>query len=106
MTVEMVVLMAMIFLFVLLGIVFRAGKGASLIAGYNTMSEEEKAKINEEELLKTMGNMSFNLTIPILLWLLSSRYEREDLFYSGLVLFILLVFGTIIYVNLARRFKR
>ena len=34
-------------LFVVLGIIFASGKGANLIAGYNTASREEKAQTNE-----------------------------------------------------------
>ena len=39
-------------LFVVLGIIFALGKGANLIAGYNTASYEEKSKTDEKKLLK------------------------------------------------------
>ena len=35
-------------LFIVLGIVFASGKGANLIAGYNTASPEEKANTDEK----------------------------------------------------------
>ena len=35
--------------FLILGIIFLAGKGSSLIAGYNTMSKEQKNKYDEEK---------------------------------------------------------
>ena len=34
--------------FIVLGIIFLSGKGADLIAGYNTASPEEKASIDEK----------------------------------------------------------
>ncbi len=35
-------------LFVVLGVIFLSGKGAFLIAGYNTASNTERAKFNEK----------------------------------------------------------
>ena len=48
-------------LFVVLGIIFASGKGANLIAGYNTASREEKAQTNEKKLLKAMSVLMFVL---------------------------------------------
>lgn len=44
--------LAMTGLFVLLGVVFAAGKGTGLIAGYNTASAEEKRKLRQKEALQ------------------------------------------------------
>jgi hypothetical protein len=41
--------LAMTGLFVLLGVVFAAGKGTGLIAGYNTASAEEKANYDKKK---------------------------------------------------------
>lgn len=54
---------------VILGFVFRSGRGAFLIAGYNTMSAKEKAQYDEKKLCKVVGNFTFVLAalwIPIL----------------------------------------
>lgn len=104
--IEMIVFSVLIVLFIVLGNVFHNGKGLSLVAGYNTMSEEEKVKINEQELLKAMGNMSFGLAFSLVFWVASSLYSRNDLFIIGLILFLVIVFGTIIYVNTSDKFKR
>ena len=40
--------------FVLLGVVFAAGKGTGLIAGYNTATAEEKANYDKKKLCKAM----------------------------------------------------
>lgn len=41
---------------VILAVVFSKGKGAGFIAGYNTMSESEKAEYDEVAMCKFMGN--------------------------------------------------
>lgn len=104
--IEIIVFTALIVLFIVLGNVFHSGKGLSLVAGYNTMSEAEKAKINEQELLKAMGNMSFGLAFSLMFWVASSLYDRNELFIVGLILFIVILLGTIIYVNTSEKFKR
>ena len=45
-------------LFLVLAIVFLMGKGDKLIAGYNTASEEERAKINIKRLRVLMAILS------------------------------------------------
>src|SRR5690625_364781 len=103
--IETIVFSVLIILFIVLGNVFHSGRGLSLVARYNTMYEEEKAKINESELLKAMGNMSFGLAFSLMFWVASSLYSRNDLFIVGLVLFLVILFGTIIYVNTSAKFK-
>lgn len=41
--------------FIVLGIIFLSGKGADLIAGYNTASPEEKADIDEKKAVESNG---------------------------------------------------
>jgi len=50
---------------------FSLGKGSSLIAGFNTLSEEEKEKYDVVALCKFMGKMMFALTFCVALWLIS-----------------------------------
>lgn len=51
-------LLIVIFMAVL-GIVFLCGKGAMLIAGYNTSSPEERAQMDEKQLCRFMGKFCF-----------------------------------------------
>src|SRR5690625_1478086 len=104
--VEIIVVGSIAILFIALGITFLQGKGAFLIAGYNTMSEEEKAKINERMLLQTMGKLMIALAFTMLLWLLSSSLNIDWLFYIGIVIFILLTISTIIRVNTDKKYKK
>ena len=43
------------------GVIFLNGKGAFLIAGYNTTSKAEKQKTDEKKLCSFMGKMMFIL---------------------------------------------
>lgn len=93
-------------LFLLLGIVFSKGKGAFLIAGYNTLSDSEKEQYNETELCKFMGKMMYGFCFCILLLLLSDFLEIQMLFIVGIVLFIALIIFLIVYTNTGNRFKK
>lgn len=103
--VDIIIYSILIVSFIILGAVFLSGKGGFLIAGYNTMSDEEKQKINESELLKTMGRLMFGLAFSALLWVVSSLFEIAWIFHMGLALFLILVFGTIIRVNTSGKYK-
>lgn len=47
-------------LFLILGIVFACGKGTFLIAGYNTLPEEKKARYDARKILRDMSRMMFS----------------------------------------------
>ena len=57
----LVVNLILIALFVLMGVLFARGKGAGLIAGYNTMSAREKEKYDKKKLCKAMSKLMFVL---------------------------------------------
>ena len=57
----------------LMSIVLLTGRGAGLIAGYNTASKEEKAKYNEKKLCRVMG---IGMTIITLLILIAELFEK------------------------------
>ena len=48
-------------LFILLGLLFSSGRGADLIAGYNTLSAREKEKYDKKKLCKAMAKLMFVL---------------------------------------------
>ncbi|WP_456276346.1 DUF3784 domain-containing protein [Bacillus sp. AK128] len=92
--------------FIVFGIIFSTGKGAFLIAGYNTKSDEEKEKYDEVALSKFMGKMMFALAFSMVCWALSEAYQLMWLFVMGLVLFIGILVITIFYVNVGNRFMK
>ena len=58
---ELLAHLAVIALFLGLAALFSRGKGAFLIAGYNTASQKEKAKYDEKALCRFMGKLMFAL---------------------------------------------
>lgn len=102
----MIVMIFVIILFIVIGIFLVNGKGSFLIAGYNTMSAEEKEKYDKTELLKFIGKMMFVLAFSMILWVLSEVYGIDWLFVAGLILFIFITLFMVIYVNLGQKFRK
>ncbi|WP_421616750.1 DUF3784 domain-containing protein [Brevibacillus sp. TJ4] len=48
--------------FLILAIFLSKGKGASLLAGYNTMSDNKKAEYDEVALCKFMGKIMYGIS--------------------------------------------
>jgi len=91
-------------LFVILGIVFLSGRGSFLIAGYNTMSKEEKAKYDVNALCKFMGKIFLPLGILTFGFLIESIESWYIWFYLN-IMFALIIFAAI-YANTGNRFKK
>lgn len=92
-------------LFVLLGILFSRGKGAFLIAGYNTASAAEKARYNEKALCRFMGKLMFALAACQVIMGLGS-FVGMWLYWLGIALFLLSALGGVIYANTGGRFLK
>ncbi|GIN20585.1 DUF3784 domain-containing protein [Siminovitchia fordii] len=92
--------------FLIFAVILSKGKGAFLIAGYNTKTDHEKAEYDEKALCKFMGKIMYGICFSILLWGLSEVLENQLLFIIGLILFIIIVTFAIVYVNTGNRFKR
>ena len=90
----------------ILAIFLSKGKGAFLIAGYNTMSEEEKAQYDEVAMCKFMSKIMYGICFSIFLWGLSELLQMQILFIIGLVLFMGLIIFALTYLNTGKRFKR
>lgn len=86
-------------LFAVLSVVFLTGHGAGLIAGYNTSSEQEKAKYNEKKLCRVMGIGMAVIAVAILI--MAIGIDVIPSWYSYLFLGIVLadVFTMIILSN-------
>ena len=101
-----VIFLAIAVLFIVLGIVFASGKGAGLIAGYNTASPEEKAKIDEKKLLKAMSVFMFVLAGCFIVSASSEIFHLKLLIWIGQALFVVALIAGIIYMNAKKRFKK
>ena len=92
-------------LFILLGIMLSLGKWSFLIAGFNTMSKEEKEKYDVLALCKFMGKLMFIIAFSVLLFILSRLLMTNVLLYIGVGIVIVSVVFTVIYANTGNRFK-
>ena len=90
--------------FVLLGILFSRGKGAFLIAGYNTASAAEKARYDEKALCRFMGKLMFALAACQAVMGLGAAWAGMWLYWLGIALFLAAAVGGVIYANTGRRF--
>ena len=87
-------------LFLILGIVFLSGRGAFLIAGYNTMSKERKSQYNEKRLCRGMGFIMLGMSISILLLYLDHLFIIPVIRTLALILLFMIPTYGIIYLNL------
>ncbi len=98
--------LAMVLVFIVLGIIFLKGKGAFLIAGYNTASKSEKARTDEKKLCTFMGRFMLVLAACWLVIAASEIFKTMALYWLGLALFFIVVFAGIVYANTGDRFKK
>ncbi|HHZ05891.1 MAG TPA: DUF3784 domain-containing protein [Clostridiales bacterium] len=95
-----------IVVFLVLGVFLCMGKGGFLIAGYNTMSKEEKEKYNTVAICRFMGKMMFLFAVSVAMWCLSDLLHIEWLFSVGIALFLGTVIFIFIYLNVSKKFKK
>ncbi len=88
---------------VILGIVLWCGKGAWLIAGYNTSSKDEKAKYDEKALCRFVAKIMFAMAVFMLL-IFTVENVAVHLLLS--LLAVVFIFGAVIYANTGNRFKK
>lgn len=102
----MIVILVMIILFIILGFVFLSGKGAFLIAGYNTLPKEEQDKFDVTALCRFMGKMMFALSFSMVFWLVADIISSNLLLYFGIGLFLAITIFMVVYANTGERFKK
>ena len=101
-----IIFLGMIALFLVLGLIFSQGKGAFLIAGYNTASKAEKAKYDEKALCRFMGKLMFALAAAWVPIALSALLDQMWLLWLGLGLFLAVCIGGVVYMNTGHRFEK
>lgn len=87
-------------------IVLSRGKGASLLAGYNTMSESKKETYDEVALCKFMGKIMYGISFSLLLIAFSEISGYLFLFVVGFVLLVFFIIFAGVYTNTKNRFKK
>lgn len=91
--------------FLIMAYFLSQGKGAFLIAGYNTMPKEEKAKYDELALCKFMSKILYGISFSLVLLSLSDWLEMPLLMGIGIALMIGLIVFTFVYSNTGNRFR-
>lgn len=102
----MIILLLVILLFSVLSIILLQGRGAMLIAGYNTSSLEERAKIDEVMLCKDMGKMMLGITFSLLFYVPGGLYDKDIYFIFGTVLMVLSIIIGLIFMNNKNRYTK
>ena len=97
---------AMAAVFVLLGVLFSRGKGAFLIAWYNTASAAERARYDEKALCRFMGKLMFLLAACQAVMGLGAAWAGMWLYWIGIGLFLASALGGAIYANTGGRFLK
>ncbi|WP_308222690.1 DUF3784 domain-containing protein [Metabacillus halosaccharovorans] len=69
--------------FLIFAYVLSKGKGAFLLAGYNTLSEDEKAQYDEVAMCKFMSKIMYGISFSLFLWALSEGLKNQILFIIG-----------------------
>ncbi len=82
------------------------GKGAFLIAGYNTSSKAEKEKFDEKALCKFMGKSMFAIAACWLVVALGEIIDSQAPLWIGVGLFFALVIFMVVYANTGNRFRK
>jgi hypothetical protein len=86
--------------------VLLSGRGAFLIAGYNTMSAREKATYNEKALCRSMGKFMLVVTLATVLIPIALLIDQLWLLVVGVALTFVVIIAYLVYVNTGNRFRR
>ncbi|MBM7698808.1 DUF3784 domain-containing protein [Kurthia huakuii] len=102
----MILLLVIIILFIITSGFLFNGKGAFLIAGYNTMSADEKSHYNERALCRATGMMMLGLAISMALYIPGIVTNQGGWFIAGTVMMIACIVISLIYMNSSKKINR
>jgi hypothetical protein len=91
---------------VIIAIFLLNGKGAFLVAGYNTMSKDKKAKYDEKALCRFVGWLLIAISFSMLLFPAGIYFKITWLTYFGIAVILLGTIGAVIYANTGNRFQK
>jgi len=90
---------------VVMAILLLNGKGAFLIAGYNTARKEEKSKYNEKVLCRFVGWLLIGVAFCLLLFPVGFYFEMAWLTVCAIALITLITVGAVVYINTGNHFR-
>lgn len=92
-------------LIIAISVVMMCGKGAMLIAGFNTMPKKEREKYDARALCKFVGGILLPVGITMPAVFLGGFYKLNWLIYLVIAIDVALVIFAIVYVNTGNRFR-
>lgn len=93
-------------LFLVMGGFLLAGRGAWLIAGYNTMPKEERRRYDEKALCRFMGKLMLYCAACMLLMAADEVWPGKGLWLAGVIWLVIGAVGAVIYANTGGRFRK
>ena len=97
---------ATILLMLVLSFYLLSGRGANLIAGYNTLSETEKAKYDKHRLCRSVGVLMLQITAAFCVLTAGILLDLVWLWVSVAVLFAAVIIVGLIRINTDPRIKK
>jgi len=102
----MIVLIVVNVLFIVLAVLFINVKATFLIAGYNTMPPEEKAKYDIGALSRFLGKTMFAISGSFFLLILGNIFNSNGLSIAATILLVAISVVALIHINTSKRFKK
>ena len=95
-------------LFTVITIILMSGKGAMLIAGYNTASEVEKDKYDPEKLSKSVGKLFLILDILILANFIISllNIDNDYINFAFVIAMAIPIIVFVVWINVSKAAKK
>lgn len=106
MTGDLFVLLLVFATFILLGLIFRSGRGARLIAGYNTLPRETREQYDERALCRFMGRLMFYCAACIGLFALDEIRPHGGYGLAGGIWIGAGLIFALVYANTGDRFRK
>ena len=88
-----------------ISVVMMCGKGAMLIAGFNTMPKKEREKYDARALCKFVGGILLPVGITMPAVFLGGFYKLNWLIYLVIAIDVAIVIFAIVYANTGNRFR-
>ncbi|RXK17484.1 DUF3784 domain-containing protein [Macrococcus sp. DPC7161] len=104
MNIPFIITLVIVTFLLLLGIMFRMGKGADLISGYSLMSKEKKSLYDEKKLTTYSSYVSYSLIILFIVWYLFSRQGSYINIYG--MGFFIIIYTCIVNVIIIKMSKK
>ena len=100
---ELIIMSALAVCFLVMGIFLWQGKGAWMIAGYNTSTKQEQKKYDTKALCRFVAKLLW-LTTALLVVICFAKNSLTVICLS--LVYIIFIFGAVIYANTGNRFKK